>query len=172
MTTLSTRNLLVLIPIITMALIIATAPTTTVVRPPSVVTTVEPSRWTPVTTTPSWPSPRPSISPRSTLKPSPSPSMRPPSKPTGSVYTRSWYGIASWYDDGPGLYAAAGPALRVGDWRGRRVRVCAGDDCVVVRLTDYCQCYGTRLIDLSRDAFSSIGSLSRGLMKVHVSTLG
>ena len=78
-------------------------------------------------------------------------------------------GIASWYFDGPGLYAAAGSALRRGDWRGRTVLVSFGSRSVRVRLTDSCQCYGSRLIDLSRDAFSRLAPLSRGLLEVTVS---
>lgn len=81
------------------------------------------------------------------------------------------HGTASWYDDGPGLYAAAGPALRVGDWRNSRVEVCA-ETCVVVRLVDWCACYkGTareRVIDLSPDAFRRLAPLSRGLVRVTV----
>jgi len=37
-------------------------------------------------------------------------------------------GLATWYDDGPGLYAAAGPDLRHGDWRGSFVKVCKEND--------------------------------------------
>jgi hypothetical protein len=80
------------------------------------------------------------------------------------------HGTASWYQDPKhpdGLYAAAGPALRVGDWRGRTVQVCAGS-CVTVRLTDWCAC-PKRVIDLSSDAFSRLAPLSRGLVRVTVS---
>jgi len=80
-------------------------------------------------------------------------------------------GIASWYA-AVGLIAAAGPALRVGDWRGRVVTVCAGGVCLDVRLADWCQCYaGTdreRAIDLSDDAFRALAPLSRGLVRVTV----
>jgi len=72
-------------------------------------------------------------------------------------------GVATWYDNGPGLYAAAGPALRRwlgAAWRGRAVTVCAGSACVRVRLTDWCACgprpAGPTLLDLSRDAFAWI----------------
>lgn len=77
-------------------------------------------------------------------------------------------GTASWYNDGPGLYAAAGPALRHGDWRGSEVRVCNGSACVTVTLSDWCQCYGTRLVDLSHEAFARLAPLSRGLVEVRV----
>ena len=85
-------------------------------------------------------------------------------------------GIASWYDDGRGgLRAAAGPALQVGDWRGRTVEVCRADaprGCVAVTLNDWCQCYaGTRterIIDLSPAAFRALAPLSRGLVRVEI----
>ena len=78
------------------------------------------------------------------------------------------HGTASWYDNGPGLYAAAGPALRVGDWRQRTVQVCASS-CVTLRLVDYCAC-PKRVIDLSPAAFRATGTpLSRGLVTVTVS---
>jgi rare lipoprotein A (peptidoglycan hydrolase) len=49
-----------------------------------------------------------------------------------------------------------------------RVRVTAGGRSVVVRLTDWCGCYGTRLIDLSDDAFSRLAPLSVGLVGVEI----
>lgn len=91
-------------------------------------------------------------------------------------------GKASWYCGGgsactrgypPGqLVAAAGPALRVGDWRGRIVKVCnAGGDrrtlCVRVQLIDWCAC-PRRVIDLYRAAFSRLASPSRGVLRVSV----
>jgi rare lipoprotein A (peptidoglycan hydrolase) len=83
-------------------------------------------------------------------------------------------GLATWYDDGPGLYAAAGPGLRIGDWRGRRVSVCSDGQCVTVQLTDWCAC-GDRhgqptLLDLSADAFRRLAPLSRGVIAVSVLT--
>lgn len=89
-------------------------------------------------------------------------------------------GTASWYCGGGSactrgypegtLAAAAGPALRVGDWRGRIVKVCAGGRCVRVSLIDYCQCGGRggRVIDLYRGAFARLGSPSRGVLRVEV----
>jgi rare lipoprotein A (peptidoglycan hydrolase) len=77
-------------------------------------------------------------------------------------------GIASWYADGPGLYAAAGPALRVGDWRGSWVTVTSGGVSVRVQLVDWCDCYGTRLVDLSPAAFAELAPLGRGLLEVTV----
>jgi hypothetical protein len=85
----------------------------------------------------------------------------------------SWYcrpGVsACHYQYSGGMYAAAGPALRVGDWRGRRVQVCANGRCVRVTLIDWCQCYGTRVIDLYSDAYRRLGPLSSGTMRVTVS---
>lgn len=84
-------------------------------------------------------------------------------------------GIASWFASyGSGLYAAAGPALRTGQWRGRTVTVCANGRCVSgVRLIDWCQCLKgqgnrERLVDLSRDAFSRLADPSLGLVTVEV----
>jgi len=82
-------------------------------------------------------------------------------------------GVATWYDDGPGLYAAAGPSLRHGDWRGSRVRVCAGDRCVDATLRDWCACGSRRgvptVLDLSPAAFRRLAPLSRGVVHVRVS---
>jgi hypothetical protein len=87
--------------------------------------------------------------------------------------TASWYcqpGVSACHYQYPGgYYAAAGPALRVGDWRGRAVRVCGAGGCVTVRLIDWCQCYGTRVIDLYSDAFRAIAPLSSGTTRVTVS---
>jgi hypothetical protein len=65
------------------------------------------------------------------------------------------------------MTAAAGPALRVGHWRGRVVTVCAAV-CIRVRLIDLCQCYGSRVIDLSDESFGRLAPLSRGLVRVEV----
>jgi hypothetical protein len=82
-------------------------------------------------------------------------------------------GRASWYA-ADGNIAAAGPELRdrLGKgWRGTAVQVCAGR-CVVVRLTDWCQCYRgerrERVIDLSDDAFARLAPLSTGVVRVTV----
>jgi hypothetical protein len=105
--------------------------------------------------------------------PTPTPRPRPPT-PTHRVS-----GVASWYcKDGVsdchnaysgGMYAAAGPALRVGEWRGRSVRVCGGGSCVTVKLIDWCQCYGSRVIDLYSEPFSRLSPLSAGTTNVTVS---
>ena len=87
-------------------------------------------------------------------------------------------GSATWYcktgvsvchsDYSGGLYAAAGPALRVGDWRGRRVQVCGGGSCVVVTLVDWCSCGGSHIIDLYSAAFQQLAPLSSGAIRVTV----
>ena len=87
-------------------------------------------------------------------------------------------GSASWYCSSSsactrgypgGLYAAAGPKLRVGDWRGRTVTVSSGGRSVKVRLVDWCQCYGRRVIDLYSDAFRQLAPTSAGVIRVTVS---
>ena len=67
-----------------------------------------------------------------------------------------------------GLYAAAGSELRIGNWRGRYVRVCTSSRCVTVKLIDWCACGGARIIDLYSDAFQRLGSLSQGGLQVTV----
>ena len=66
-----------------------------------------------------------------------------------------------------GPYAAAGPALRVGKWRGRWVTVRASGRAIRVRLVDWCACPG-RLIDLYGSQFSRLAPLSRGVLRVSV----
>jgi len=66
------------------------------------------------------------------------------------------------------MYAAAGPGLRVGSWRGRTVRVCGGGTCISVRLIDWCACGNGHLIDLYSDAFRLLAPLSRGTVHVTV----
>jgi hypothetical protein len=78
------------------------------------------------------------------------------------------HGTATWYSNGPGIYAAAGPALRHGHWRGRSVQVCTHSRCLTVRLTDWCRCGGGRVIDLSPAAFARLAPLSRGTVRVEV----
>jgi rare lipoprotein A (peptidoglycan hydrolase) len=99
------------------------------------------------------------------LKPTPKPAH----SRSGSA---SWYcqaGVSDChYQYSGGLYAAAGPALRVGNWRGRTVKVCASGRCVHVKLIDWCQCYGTRVIDLYSDAYRRLAPLSSGTVNVTV----
>jgi rare lipoprotein A (RlpA)-like double-psi beta-barrel protein len=68
-----------------------------------------------------------------------------------------------------GMYAAAGPELRVGAWRGRVVRVCGSGACILVKLVDWCACGGSHVIDLYGDAFGRLTPLASGAVKVTVS---
>ena len=87
--------------------------------------------------------------------------------------TATWYcktGVSACHHSYPGgMYAAAGPALRVGSWRGRAVRVCSGGSCISVRLIDWCACGGGHIIDLYSDAFRRLAPLSAGGIHVTVS---
>lgn len=66
-----------------------------------------------------------------------------------------------------GFYAAAGPSLRVGDWRGRTVTVCgnARKACLKVKLIDYCACGGDHFLDLYHAAWDWLGRPSRATVK-------
>ena len=122
------------------------------------------------------------VRPESVLKPTPKP------KPVagtsgggggGGGGSHSVRGFASWYCKpgvsachyaySGGLYAAAGPALRVGNWRGRTVTACGSGSCVSVKLIDWCACGSGRVIDLYSDAFSRLAPLSSGTLSVRVS---
>ena len=123
------------------------------------------------------PDPAQPVRPESILKPTPKP--KPVSGSAGGSSGRSVGGTASWYCQAGvsschhaypgGLYAAAGPALRVGNWRGRTVTVCGSGSCVNVKLIDWCACGGGRVIDLYSDAFSRLAPLSSGTLSVRVS---
>lgn len=103
-----------------------------------------------------------------TAKPTPKPTAKPTPKPKpAQKFKRVEKGIATWYNVGGGFYAAAGPALRVGNWRGRVVTVCS-NKCIRVKLVDWCACGNGRVIDLSRDAFATLLPPSRGVVKVTV----
>jgi hypothetical protein len=88
-------------------------------------------------------------------------------------------GIATWYcktgvsvctSGYPGgMYAAAGAPLRVGNWRGRYVKVCTSSRCITVKLIDWCACGNGHIIDLYSDAFSRLGSTNQGGLSVTVS---
>jgi hypothetical protein len=75
-------------------------------------------------------------------------------------------GLASWYFDGAGLYAAV-PGWQWGDTP-YKLRVCHERKCVTVTVRDACRCPGSRLIDLSRDAFRRLAPLSAGVIVVTV----
>ena len=115
------------------------------------------------------PSSAPTTAPQATRKPKPS------VRPTGEIGTAvgALKGQATWFASlGSWDYGAAGPRLRaaMGNYLGRFVRVCAGSRCVVVKLVTSCACQpDTRLIDLSRSAFSRLGDPSVGVLEVTVS---
>lgn len=89
-------------------------------------------------------------------------------KGTASGYCRPGVSICTRGFPAAGLYAAAGPALRVGAWRGRLVTVCHRTLCARARLVDWCACPG-RLVDLYGSVFGRLAPLSRGLIRVEVS---
>jgi hypothetical protein len=113
------------------------------------------------------PMPKQSVAARAVVK-------VPPLRLTGHRVSGSatWYcqaGVSRCHNAYPGgLYAAAGPELRVGDWRGRRVQVCGGGNCVVVTLIDWCACGGNHVIDLYSDAFRRLAPLNSGALHVTV----
>mgnify|MGYP001613417213 FL=1 len=87
------------------------------------------------------------------------------------VYATGIIGYATWYRT-PGYTAAAGPLLRVGDWRGTVVVVEHRGRSVAVTLTDSCLC-GERaglptFLDLSDAAFRQLAPLSAGVIEVSV----
>ena len=121
------------------------------------------------------------VQPDSLLKPTPKPkpvAARSGGRGGGGGGSHSVRGIASWYckpgvsachyQYSGGMYAAAGPALRVGNWRGRTVTVCGSGSCVNVKLIDWCACGSGRVIDLYSDAFSRLAPLSSGTLSVRV----
>jgi len=121
------------------------------------------------------PSAKPSERPSSaTTKAGPRPGTPSPArtaKPVRRVGSSS-SGSATWYcctrGHSSGEYvAAAGPPLRLGNWRGRYVTVCASR-CLRVRLVDWCGCPG-HVIDLHPGAFRALAPLSRGVVSVRVS---
>jgi len=112
-----------------------------------------------------------------------------PDAPSGaSLAGLSVSGVASWYcnadpsrgplspchadypDTGlPDYYAAAGPGLRTGDWRGRYVTVTYQGKSIVVQLIDACGAGCSVLIDLYADAFAELAPLGTGRITVGVS---
>ncbi len=129
------------------------------------------------------PATAPDIAPRVVLVPTPTPRPAPVARvgsgsSSGGGAHRvsggaSWYcltGVSACHYAYPGgLYAAAGSEIRVGDWRGRTVRVCGNGNCVSVKLIDWCACSGSRIIDLYGDAFKRLAPLDAGVLRVTVS---
>ena len=119
------------------------------------------------------PTPRPVHAATGGSRPT-APTATPP--PVGSGHRVS--GRASWFclpgtsacthGYNGGLYAAAGSEIRIGNWRGRFVKVCGNGNCVRVRLIDWCACAGTRIIDLYNDAFRRLASPSVGTIAVTI----
>jgi rare lipoprotein A (peptidoglycan hydrolase) len=131
-------------------------------------------------TQPAIPAPRPTPIDRAVARslataPATSTSRQPGVRLTGRSATgaATWYcetGVSACHHSYPGgLYAAAGPELRVGNWRGRHVRVCGNGNCVNVILIDWCACGGNHIIDLYSDAFRHLAPLSAGAVHVTVS---
>ena len=83
----------------------------------------------------------------------------------------TWYclqGVSVCHRDySGGMYAAAGPQLRVGNWQGRHIQVWYNGRSVGVALIDWCAC-PNRLIDLYGDAFRQLAPLSAGQIRVTI----
>ncbi len=80
---------------------------------------------------------------------------------------------ATWYADGPGLYAAIRPNL---GRKGQLVVVCGGKPwtCLTLPIVTTCLCLGpdsNRAVDLSPAAFQAFAPLSRGVTLVSVEVL-
>lgn len=105
------------------------------------------------------------------------PTPPPPTKrpaPVSAIGSAQIGGKATWYCCTRGygrndMVAAAGPELRIGQWRGKAVTVTGpGGNSITVRLVDWCACPGGRVIDLSPGAFARLAPLSRGVIRVAV----
>jgi hypothetical protein len=101
--------------------------------------------------------------PRGTAEPMPALKLGrdplPTSTPPGAAASHSLAelvatGTASFYDDGPGLYAALPGLWRAGRW----VRVCGMAQCVSARVVTSCVC-GTHVIDLSPQLWERVSGL-------------
>jgi hypothetical protein len=121
------------------------------------------------------PQPRLIVVPRVVVgrTPRPVPQVASSGGSSGASGKATWYcktGVSVCHHAYPGgMYAAAGPRLRVGHWRGRVVQVCGGGTCISVKLIDWCACPGARVIDLYSDAFRLLAPLNKGTMNVTVS---
>lgn len=106
---------------------------------------------------------------------------RPTAVPLPDAVGRTLSAPASWYcGNGSActvgypascLCAAAGPALRVGNWRGRWVTVTTSRASVRLRLIDTCGCPGGRALDLYGQVFAQLAphGLSDGIVSVRIS---
>lgn len=71
---------------------------------------------------------------------------------------------------GEGLTAAV-PWQVWDQWRGKVLLVCSEEKCIVVKVTDTCRCREACkgiILDLSREAFSRLAPLERGMIDVRV----
>jgi rare lipoprotein A (peptidoglycan hydrolase) len=116
--------------------------------------------------------PRPTPDQRATAKVAAKPGWRVRLTGKHASGSATWYcmgGVSACHADyGGGMYAAAGPELRVGAWRGRIVQVCGGGRCINVKLVDWCACGGNHIIDLYSDAFRRLAPTSTGALRVTV----
>lgn len=115
---------------------------------------------------------------RASQAPRPAPTRR-PTRTLGNG-TAGVAGLATWYckpGSSPctrgypagGHYAAAGPALRVGNWRGRVVTVEWKGNATTVTLIDWCACPGGRIVDLYSQVWTDLAApLSLGGINVRV----
>jgi len=117
---------------------------------------------------PQYESPLPSVASRHPTLSTQAPPRTPVPVAPGSGDSQK--GVASYYDDGPGLYAAV-PSFHFGDRR-YRLTVWYGHKHVTVTVRDHCACYvGTsraRIIDLSPAAFAKLAPLWKGLIRVTI----
>ena len=140
---------------------------------PSLFRTLAPSiapASSPVLLTSTAPASHPAVSGHPSASSPPKPRQtRPPTTVEGEA---SWYCVSGrsrcpYFAHG-GLFAAAGPALRVGNWRGRYVTVWYGKAHVTVQLIDSCGLGCVVTIDLFGDAFAQLAPLSAGRIDVRV----
>lgn len=95
-------------------------------------------------------------------------SPQPTPRPSGPGVSVS--GIASWYDAGPGLYAAL-----PGPWMPhRKLLVCGPDgECLGgIPVVTSCGCPGGRVVDLSPGLFARFAPVSAGLVRVTMVVFG
>jgi hypothetical protein len=96
-----------------------------------------------------------------------------PTQDPGELTSSIESGIATWFDDGAGFYAAV-PTWHWGD-EPYAITVCRQDKpgvCVPATVRDFCQCPGARIVDLSPLAFSKLAPLWAGLVKVTLQRAG
>ncbi len=167
-------------------LVLLTATTGGLAVVPTVPQPVDPSLFRPITvaaapTLRPTPTPRPEIIYEPNNAPAPTrptvkqPEVKPKTEVKSAPAGRSATGVPTYYCRagksrctrghpdvaGNQLYAAAGPSIRIGDWRGRTVNVTANGKTIQVKLIDWCACGGDHFIDLYYDAFKLLGFPSK-----------